>query len=602
MNRKVLSRVILLGFLFFIFSFGFLPKAFAREIKIVFTGQSYAMLYPCTCPIEPDGGVARRATLIKKIRSSSPDTIVVEAGNSFASGAQDQNSQNYESDSRRTDIYVRSLKQMNYDAILLSSQEFSFGIGFIEHYPDVPFVSSNIGATGRPDVLKDLGWIKVGILGLTDSEAVAKGVQQWQPPVQALEKRVADLKKKGAAIIILLSSLKPQEDQELLAKLKGIDVVINGSPSYGSVSLSEQDGVLYLTTWWEARKAGVLTLDISGSKIVKKNLEERRLSSELVDDESILTFLPACFRDPDCKKKAGFSAQCENGSTPAARCVYLELPQVSMTIIRPRLCRSCRIEPVVNDLKGVFGKLKVDYLTLDDKEAREIIKEFNIDMLPAYLFHNDIEKSGIFASLSTSLEKGKNYYRLKPQASGVSYFLNRQEQPKRLDIFFDYSNPQLGQLLQVLKAFHEKHRDIHIHLNFIAAQDPSGNFVSRGGTSEVEEFKRVASIDDLYPEKVLDYLICRAGQKESSWWDECATTSKIDAAKVKTRVFSVQSKDLMVKRTKLTQELAIASGPTFLLDNKEIFSMVNAPSLEELEKTVLGKQVPTLPPGKKESK
>jgi len=59
-------------------------SVYADEIKVVFTGQSYAMLYPCSCPMAPNGGVARRAALIKKLRAAGPNVLVVEAGSSVA--------------------------------------------------------------------------------------------------------------------------------------------------------------------------------------------------------------------------------------------------------------------------------------------------------------------------------------------------------------------------------------------------------------------------------------------------------------------------------------------------------------------------------------
>jgi len=41
---------------------------YAKEITIIYTGSTHGMVYPCSCPIEPDGGIARRATLVKQLR------------------------------------------------------------------------------------------------------------------------------------------------------------------------------------------------------------------------------------------------------------------------------------------------------------------------------------------------------------------------------------------------------------------------------------------------------------------------------------------------------------------------------------------------------
>lgn len=560
----------------------------AEEIKIVFSGQSYAMLYPCSCPMAPDGGVARRAALIKKLRAAGPNVLVVEAGSSMASGGQDQYSQNYEADSRRTDIYLQSLKAMGYDALLVSGQECVFGTEFLKRYWDVPFVSSNTEGAGRPYIIKSIGGIKIGILGLTDISALSRGLAGWQAPISVLEQRVSELKKQGVSVIILLSSLQPAEDQDLLRSVKGIDVVINGAQSLGSVNPTEIEGAIYLSTWWQAKTIGVLTLETSGSKIIKKNLENVAMSSDISADETVASLLPQCFGDNDCKKMAGFIAKCENASQNVSRCVYISPQEASIIVVRPKACRTCRPEEVINNLKSRLGPLKVEEITEDDAKAKDIIKEFGLTMLPAYVFGKDIEKSPNFSMLASLLQKGKESYLFKPSSSGVSYILARKSIPKRLDVFFSFTNAQLSDLFRLLKAFGEKHKDIDVHINFIAVRDEKGELISKGGVSEIEEFARLACIDELSPQKTYDYLLCRSTQTQSSWWDTCATQGKIDAARVKECVFSDIGRKALIKRIKLTEELEVASGPTFIVDNKEIFSVVNVPKLEELEKAVLG--------------
>ncbi|MEK7850161.1 MAG: hypothetical protein AAB213_05050 [Candidatus Omnitrophota bacterium] len=565
-------------------------SVYAEEIKIVFTGQAYAMLYPCSCPMAPNGGVARRAALIKKLRAAGPNVLVVEAGSSMASGRQDQYSQNYETDSRRTDVYLQSLRSMGYDALLVSGQECVFGTEFLKRYWDVPFVSSNTEGAGRPFIIKSIGGVKIGILGLTDSSVISRGLASWQAPISVLEQMVSELKKQGASVIILLSSLQLAQDEELLRNVKGVDVVINGAPFLGSVNLTEIEGAAYLSTWWQAKTIGVLTLQTSGSKIIKKSLENVAMSSDISADETVASLLPQCFGDGDCKKMAGFISKCENASQRGSRCVYISPQEVPLIVVRPKACRTCRIEEVINGLKSRLGPLKVEEITEDDAKARDIITEFKLTMLPAYVFDKDIEKSPNFSMFASVLQKGKTSYLFKPSSSGVSYILARKRIPKRLDVFFSFSNAQFSDLFSLLKAFGEKHKDIDVHVNFIAVRGEKGDIISKGGISEIEEFARLACIDELSPQKTYDYLLCRSTQTQSSWWDTCAAQAKIDAARVKECAFSDIGRKALLKRIKLTEELEVASGPTIVVDNKEIFSIVNVPKLEEFEKAVIGEE------------
>ena len=581
---KFFRYVVLIVLCCFVFPFGL----FAEEVKVVFTGQSYACLYPCHCPVSPEGGIARRASLIKTIRSSFKNVLVLEAGASVATGKEDQYSQNYSSDLSRTEIYLKSLSLMGYDALLASQQEYAFGSDFLKKHPEMPFVSSNIEGM-RTYVLKNLGKIKVGILGFTDAGAAAKGVQEWKPPVKVIEGRIAELKNKGANFIILLSSLSPPEDVELLKNVKGISVVINGSASFGPVNPVVQNGIVFLTTGWQAKQVGVLSLDVVGSKVTVKGFESKRLTSDIPDDEKVSSLLPTCFKNDDCKKMAGFVAQCQQSGTPRSQCIYTASPKISVTVIKPEACRTCRIEEVLESLKKAFGELKVDYFSENASAARKIIQEFKITMLPAYLFHKDIENSEVFVPFSKLLEKGKDLYWFKPTYAGVSYILGRQRIVKRLDVFFSFTNAS-SELFALLETFIQKHPDIDTQFHYLALQKAPGDIQAKGGLVEVEEFKRCACIDQMEPQKLIAYLVCRSLKKESTWWEDCTRQAQVDAAGVSACARSEKGLDALLERIQLTKELSISRSPTFIVDNTEIFGMMTIPSLQDFEKAVLGKE------------
>ncbi|MBI5872671.1 MAG: hypothetical protein HZB36_00810 [Candidatus Omnitrophica bacterium] len=587
--RKYTEKIILLVLLAGLFLSNTEASALAKEVKIAFTGQAYSMLYPCSCPHEPDGGVARREALFKKLRADSQDIIFVETGSSFASGPQDQYAKDQETDSRRTEIYLSALGLMGYDALLAGNQEYVFGQEFLERYRDLPFISSNIEGFSRAYVMKDLGWIKVGILGLTDNLTLPKGVSALAPSSVLLAQRVAELKKRGAGLVVLLSNLDLQADQNIVKNVRGIDVIINGTPSFGTVNMSEIQGVIHLTTWWEARRVGVLTLEISRGAIVGKNLESIRLSSDIPGDEAVSRILPQCFVDGDCKKMPGLLARCENATKQEARCVYINPGKVSLTVIIPRICRTCRVEEVLKSMQSGFGEMSVRYLFEDESQAQAIIKEFGLTMLPAYLFPVDFEKSEYFTHFKSILKKGSEFYLANSEKTGVSYLLRNIRATKRLDVVFGFDKAASPELFKMLKVFCEKHKDIdvRIHLLAIPDKDKKGNFLARGAdASELEELNRIACIDSAYPGKTFDYLVCRS-QSKVGRWDECLPGLKIDRSKIKNCAVSQKA---MAKYTKLTQELKIASGPTFIIDNKEIFSIINIPSLEEFESFVFGKE------------
>ncbi len=101
----------------------------AKETTVIFSGQTHAMLYPCSCPIRQDGGVLRRATLIKELRKKYPGLLLLDCGNFTGSGQMDEYTQNINLDMQRSQVNYQALELMQYDAVGVGPDEFNFGQG-----------------------------------------------------------------------------------------------------------------------------------------------------------------------------------------------------------------------------------------------------------------------------------------------------------------------------------------------------------------------------------------------------------------------------------------------------------------------------------------
>lgn len=591
MKKK--RSIFLVGFFLLVFlGVAFSSAATAEELTIIFSGQSFSSLYPCHCPYEPDGGVARRSTLIKELRKEKKNLLLIETGYCLASGEGDQYQQNYELDSKRTGLYLKSLEVMGYDAILATGHEFVYGEPFLKNFSNLPFVSSNTDRDYLKSVIvKDLGWIKVGIVGLTDQTAAARGIDGWSSPAAALEKAVASFKKDGVGFIVVLSSLGMEQDKEIVARVSGVNVVIDGTTSYGSVGIDEQNGVLFCATWWQAKRLGILELKIEKGLIVNKSIDSYRLSSEIADDPEITSLLPACFSKSDCKKVPGLWTECQEGGTSQARCIYTGMQKQTLTVIEPDFCVTCRTQDFVGEVGAVIGESDIRKISDKDPQAQALIKEFGITMLPAYFLDKAIEKSPAYQTLEPALTKGSDLYWLNPARTGVSYLVDGDRVPDRLDVFFDFYNHSLPELFKLLDEFKQKHKDAVMEIHFLAIPGEDDEIKLRQGTiADMEEFARLACIDEKYPQRTLDYLKCRAGEKDSTWWEKCASAAKIDVEKVKECAQGPAAKRAIKKRIAKTQELKIASGPTLILENKEIVALAKVPTLEEFESFLRGEK------------
>lgn len=136
LNPGLKTKINYLKFLLFSFGFAFCVLSFkltchAEEVTILYTGSTHAMLYPCNCPFEPDGGVSRRATLIKQLRKDFPDALLLDSGSYFAAGLLDENTQNTQLDTQRTLINLKAMELMKYDGLSIGNDEFNFGKQFL---------------------------------------------------------------------------------------------------------------------------------------------------------------------------------------------------------------------------------------------------------------------------------------------------------------------------------------------------------------------------------------------------------------------------------------------------------------------------------------
>ena len=91
--------------------------------------------------------------------------------------------------------------------------------------------------------------------------------------------------------------------------------------------------------------------------------------------------------------------------------------------------------------------------------------------------------------------------------------------------------------------------------------------MSLHGYPEVAENIRQLLIAQEFPDRYLDYILCR-GKKLDKSWENCAEKLGIDVAKIQ-RLFDTPevSEQLFRENIKRAAELGINASPTILVDN-----------------------------------
>jgi len=548
---------------------------YAKEITVLYTGNTHAMLYPCSCPIERDGGVGRRASLVKKMRKRIPGLLLLDCGAFTAGGLMDEYTQNTRLDMQRTEVNLKAMELMRYDAVAVSSDEFNFGKEFFlknARKNNPAFLSVNLESDKvEPYIVKQVSGVRVGIIGLTNLAANQKSEGLKVSAPKAMGQLVSRLKAEGVEVVIVLSTLGKKEDLDLISKVSGIDVLIMGNNPVKEEMEARVGSTFIVRPSWQGRKLGKLTLEVRDGKLLNCKAEDIRLSDNIPDDPDVQAILPGCYSDANCKKD-GITGSCQNPGELKASCLFIEPNKLRLIVISAKDCVVCNTEPAMEMLKKEFPGISAEYV--DMEKARNLIKDLSIKTLPAYIIGGEVEKEKNFESFKNNLELVGELYLLKPQAGGISYFVDRQIKKGSLDLFFSIFDKDAAGLLSVLREFNPA-------LHFLAVEKDKG-FDAKNGALETEEYLRACCVQKYYPQKFWDYLICRANNINSSWWEDCIPEA--DALKIRNCAKGTEGAFLLKENIALNKEVQVSLGLSYLLDNYQIFSSRGVPDKEEFRK------------------
>ncbi|XP_074541285.1 5'-nucleotidase [Halichoeres trimaculatus] len=183
-------------------------------------------------------GVARRATMINRIRSSGGHVLLLDAGDQF----QGTMWFNYYKGAEAAHF----MNKLKYDAMVLGNHEFDNGVeGLMKPFMEeikCPVLSANIkpdqtlaptfGNSYHPYKILTLGIEKVGIVGYTSRETPALSQPgphlKFEDEVPVLQLQVDKLQTLGVNKIIALGHSGFTMDLEIAKKVRGVDVVIGG--------------------------------------------------------------------------------------------------------------------------------------------------------------------------------------------------------------------------------------------------------------------------------------------------------------------------------------------------------------------------------------
>ncbi|OQX78653.1 MAG: hypothetical protein B6D56_08470 [Candidatus Omnitrophica bacterium 4484_70.1] len=555
-------------FLFFISLFSFF--VFAQELTIVYTGNTFASLYPCGEYLQ--GGITRRATILKELREKERNIVVIEAGGFSAGSFFDEFSLNEDLDKKRTVFYLKALKKLDYDVIGLAEADFALGEEFLKKIirkSSLDFVSTNLRLKGtHPFLIRKVDKIKIGILCLVYTSSF-----NWERTEKILKRYLHLLERKKVNFVILLSNLRDDLNVQIAKQFgKKINLIISTGFGIHKIFFKKIDGVIVAKPTYQGKSIRMIKFKFDREgKIIDSKFKEIKLSYEIAEDKKIKRIIPACFSDKDCYLLLKKPAKCKNKATLKAFC---EEKFFKVEVITDKKCSFCTPQITEEFLKKFYSGWNFSYLDYKEKRAKVLIKKYKIKTLPAFIFPSDIEKEIFFPRISTFFKKREDKYLLKEEISGINIFLERGFIKKRIDLFFHLTDKNLLPLLKMIKKISQE-KGYSLYLHFIL-KDKEKEFIQ-------EETERLIAIKFLYPSKFFSYFFKRLENINSSWWVNLIEEEGMSLERIKKFIENKKVKDYLEKEKKLRKELGINRGIAILVNNCALFQLIN-PSYSDLEK------------------
>src|SRR5438094_4102098 len=223
------------------------PLAGETLITILHTNDTHSQIDPI---LDNDktyagkGGVARRATLIKRVRKENPNTLMIDAGD-VCQGTPYFNFY-------KGEVEYKAMSLIGYDAGTIGNHEFDNGVESLAKaysFANFDIVSTNYDVRGsalencvKSHVVKEVGGVRIGLFGLGISPIGLITPDNFKPlkyldPVGMTRGVVKLLREQERCALVLgMSHLgyysNPQRDEigdtQVAAQVDGIDFIASG--------------------------------------------------------------------------------------------------------------------------------------------------------------------------------------------------------------------------------------------------------------------------------------------------------------------------------------------------------------------------------------
>ncbi|MDI6855100.1 MAG: metallophosphatase [Deltaproteobacteria bacterium] len=259
---------LLLFLAFFLTPVDLLPRDQA-DIRILHVNDfhGYAEPFRPFGSIMQEGGIAHLASRVKQLRREKPSLLMAAGdmihGDDWANRFQGAS-------------VFEVMNAMGFDVMVAGNHEFDFGPAVLKQRigeANFPVLGANVqGVPGlKPFVIKEVGGIKIGIIGVVTPEIVEYDQPEkiagitFAPAAATVSKFLTALKPQ-VDLMIVLSHLGYKADRKLAEAVPGIDVIVGGHSHTKLPEPVRIGGTIIVHGYEYARMLGVLDLTVKDGK------------------------------------------------------------------------------------------------------------------------------------------------------------------------------------------------------------------------------------------------------------------------------------------------------------------------------------------------
>lgn len=213
-----------------------------RDFTVIFTGDTKGFLEHCGCKVNQSGGVARRTTVLERLRREHPAAPVVDLGNAFTRPDNPTELDYLSREEQR--LYLETMAAMHYDAAAIGVNELLFGTAWFRNVTKglaIPYACCNVEERGVPLApalrLIRAGGLRVAIIPvlepphgpdsapLFEANAAALSISD---PVSSLGLAVAEVRDR-ADLVLVIGRLEAATIRRVVNAVPGIDVILSNA-------------------------------------------------------------------------------------------------------------------------------------------------------------------------------------------------------------------------------------------------------------------------------------------------------------------------------------------------------------------------------------